>query len=125
MGIERKGFLSLGCAYIITSTMTVCKVIRDKAEAQKLADAAKHGIVPMLGIRGTMAALNGSIEYSASAFLSWLVAVGAIVGGIVKMPLSREQRLFLSMGVASLISSTTTLAKHVRDQQDALKWQAL
>merc|ERR1719282_469866 len=85
--IERKGFLSLGTAYLITSTLTLCKVIRDREEARKLSDAASHGIIPRLGVRETIAALKGSTEYTLSAFLSWLVATLATAGGIRRMPL--------------------------------------
>merc|ERR1712176_38120 len=86
--IERKGFLSLGTAYLITTTLTLFKVIRDREEALTLRDASSQGIIPRLGVKETVDALMGSTEYSLPAGVSWLVALSAVVAGIRRMPLS-------------------------------------
>merc|ERR1712217_993229 len=105
--------------------MTLCKVLRDREEARKLDDAARYAVVPTLGVKETVAALNGSMEYSIAAYASSLCAVLSVYGGIFVLVMSRDQRLFLFIAETLVIITTTMLVKQVRDQQDAVKWQAL
>merc|ERR1712032_612200 len=125
VAIERRAFLAMGVAYISSSTMTLTKTIRDREEARKLDVAMRLSIIPSLGTPGTIAALNGSREWLLASVGSWLLSAGGTLIGILAMPLPPHSRLFLLMGLASCISTTITLAKQVRDQEDSIKWRAL
>lgn len=70
-----------------------------------------------------MNAING-ISKSTSAFfvqaaISFGVSFVGSVGGILFLPLDPWQRLFLAMTVLFLVASSFTLAKVIRDQQEA------
>ncbi|MFB1295367.1 YiaA/YiaB family inner membrane protein [Mycobacterium sp. pW049] len=70
-----------------------------------------------------MNAING-ISKSTSAFfvqaaISFGVSFVGAVGGILFLPLDPWQRLFLAMTVLFLVASSFTLAKVIRDQQEA------
>lgn len=47
------------------------------------------------------------------------VAVLALLVGIVRMPVGQWERGFLGLGLVFLVTSTFTLAKCVRDRQEA------
>merc|ERR1712232_1470091 len=123
--IERKGFLSMGVAYVTSSTMTLTKFIRDREEAKKIEAAVDAGVLPSLGARGTVAALHGSQEWLIACGGSFLLSVSVTLIGILIMPLNMHQRLFLLMGFVSNLSTTITMAKHIRDQEDSIKWRGL
>ena len=53
------------------------------------------------------------------AGISFGVALGAVGTGIAYLPVDRWVRAFLGIGTLFLISSCFTLAKCVRDQQEA------
>jgi len=70
-----------------------------------------------------MNALN-EISKSTSAFfvqaaISFGISFVGAVGGIYFLPLDPWQRLFLAMTVLFLVASSFTLAKVIRDQQEA------
>ncbi|MFF0746283.1 YiaA/YiaB family inner membrane protein [Streptomyces sp. NPDC004111] len=53
------------------------------------------------------------------AVASFAVALGAVVGGIVYLDASGWVRAFLAVGVLYLTTSAFTLAKVIRDRQEA------
>ena len=57
--------------------------------------------------------------FSIQAAISFGVSFLGALGGIVYLPLDPWQRLFLGMTVLFLVASTFTLAKVVRDHQEA------
>jgi hypothetical protein len=67
--------------------------------------------------------LNGASKTTAAFFVQAAVAFGVsflgALGGIYFLPLDPWQRLFLAMTVLFLVTSTFTLAKVIRDQQEA------
>ena len=125
LAIERRGFLAMGVAYIAFSILTLTKTIRDREEARKLELAVRLGIVPSLGSQGTVAALDGRREWLLAAVGSWITSLGVTLFGIFKMPLPTHLRMFLLMGLVSNLSTTITLAKQIRDQEDSIKWRGL
>ena len=56
--------------------------------------------------------------FYAQAGLSFGIALLAVVLGICYLPVDPWQRAFLAMGAVFLVSSTFTLAKVVRDNQE-------
>jgi hypothetical protein len=70
-----------------------------------------------------MNALNGMSKTTAAFFVQAAVAFGVsflgALGGIYFLPLDPWQRLFLAMTVLFLVTSSFTLAKVIRDQQEA------
>lgn len=66
---------------------------------------------------------NGMSKNTAAFFIQAAVAFGvsflAALGGIYYLPLDSWQRLFLGITVLFLVSSAFTLAKVIRDQQEA------
>ena len=67
--------------------------------------------------------VNGMSKNTAAFFIQAAVAFGvsavSALGGIIFLPLDPWQRLFLGITVLFLISSAFTLAKVIRDQQEA------
>ena len=59
------------------------------------------------------------------AGLSFVIAVCAMTLGVVYLPVDPWMRAFLAMGSLYLITSTFTLAKCVRDVQEAGQLSAL
>lgn len=70
-----------------------------------------------------MTVTNGMSKNTAAFFIQAAVAFGvsflAALGGIFYLPLDAWQRLFLGITVLFLVSSAFTLAKVIRDQQEA------
>jgi hypothetical protein len=66
---------------------------------------------------------NGMSKNTAAFFVQAAVAFGvsfvSALGGILFLPLDAWQRLFLGITVVFLVSSAFTLAKVIRDQQEA------
>jgi hypothetical protein len=66
---------------------------------------------------------NGMSKNTAAFFIQAEVAFGisfvAALGGIFYLPIDTWQRLFLGITVIFLVSSAFTLAKVIRDQQEA------
>lgn len=67
--------------------------------------------------------LNGASKTTAAFFVQAAAAFGVsflgALGGIYFLPLDPWQRLFLAMTVLFLVTSSFTLAKVIRDQQEA------
>lgn len=55
----------------------------------------------------------------AQVWISWAVAMACMGFGIYHLPVSGWQRGFLGMGTIYTVGSTFTLAKTIRDQQEA------
>lgn len=70
-----------------------------------------------------MTITNGMSKNTAAFFVQAAVAFGvsflSALGGIFFLPLDPWQRLFLGITVLFLVSSAFTLAKVIRDQQEA------
>jgi hypothetical protein len=70
-----------------------------------------------------MNALNALSKNAAAFFVQAAIAFGvsflALVGGIYFLPLDLWQRSFLAMTALFVVSSSFTLAKVIRDQQEA------
>jgi hypothetical protein len=66
---------------------------------------------------------NGTSKNTPAFFIQAAVAFGvsfvSALGGIFYLPLDSWQRLFLGITVLFLVSSAFTLAKVIRDQQEA------
>ncbi|HSE69333.1 MAG TPA: YiaA/YiaB family inner membrane protein [Nocardioidaceae bacterium] len=65
-----------------------------------------------------------SISKTTSAFyiqagLSFAVAIGAVILGIIYLPVDPWMRAFLGLGSLFLVTSSFTLAKCVRDAQES------
>jgi hypothetical protein len=65
-----------------------------------------------------------SVSKTTSAFyiqagLSFTVAVGAVILGVVYLPVDPWMRAFLALGSLFLVTSSFTLAKCVRDAQES------
>jgi hypothetical protein len=67
--------------------------------------------------------LNHPSKNTAAYFLQAAIAFGVsllgVLGGILFLPLDMWQRLFLAMTVLFLVTSSFTLAKVIRDQEEA------
>ena len=67
--------------------------------------------------------LNAPSKNTAAFFLQAAIAFGVsllgVLGGIVFLPLDMWQRMFLAMTVLFLVTSAFTLAKVIRDQEEA------
>lgn len=57
--------------------------------------------------------------YSAQAAISFAVALGAMVVGIAYLPVGPWVRAFLAVGLLYVVTSAFTLAKVIRDRQEA------
>jgi hypothetical protein len=125
LAVERKGFLTIGLLYSTSATMQLTKFIRDRGEANRTERAVEAKLLPAFAAMGTIHALRGTREWQMACIGSWLAAVGASFFGIMRMPLKAHQRLFLVMGLCCSVSSTITLSKQIRDQEDGLKWRSL
>lgn len=72
---------------------------------------------------GFMNPLNAPSKNTAAFFLQAAIAFGVsllgVLGGIVFLPLDMWQRMFLAMTVLFLVTSAFTLAKVIRDQEEA------
>ena len=70
-----------------------------------------------------MTALNRPSKNTAAFFLQAAIGFGisllGVLGGILFLPLDLWQRLFLAMTVLFLVTSSFTVAKVVRDQEEA------
>jgi len=70
-----------------------------------------------------MTTLNHPSKNTAAFFLQAAIAFGVsllgAVGGILFLPLDMWRRLFLAMTVLFLVTSSFTLAKVIRDQEEA------
>jgi hypothetical protein len=70
-----------------------------------------------------MTTLNSPSKNTAAFFLQAGIAFGVsllgALGGILFLPLDLWQRLFLAMTVLFLVTSSFTLAKVIRDQEEA------
>jgi hypothetical protein len=67
--------------------------------------------------------LNQPSKNTAAFFMQAAIAFGVsllgVLGGILFLPLDMWQRLFLAMTVLFLVTSSFTLAKVIRDQEEA------
>ncbi|KAB2347779.1 YiaA/YiaB family inner membrane protein [Actinomadura rudentiformis] len=63
--------------------------------------------------------LKGTTAFFIQAIISFAVAVTAMALGVVYMPAPVWIRAFLALGGLYLITSTFTLAKVIRDRQEA------
>jgi hypothetical protein len=70
-----------------------------------------------------MNTLNSPSKNTAAFFLQAAIAFGVsllgALGGILFLPMDLWQRLFLTMTVLFLVTSSFTLAKVIRDQEEA------
>jgi hypothetical protein len=70
-----------------------------------------------------MTSLNSPSKNTAAFFLQAAIAFGVsllgVLGGIIFLPLDMWQRMFLAMTVLFLVTSAFTLAKVIRDQEEA------
>jgi hypothetical protein len=70
-----------------------------------------------------MTTLNRSSKNTAAFFLQAAIAFGVslfgVLGGVLFLPLDLWQRLLLAMTVLFLVTSSFTLAKVIRDQEEA------
>ncbi|MDG5483132.1 YiaA/YiaB family inner membrane protein [Mycolicibacterium gadium] len=70
-----------------------------------------------------MNTLNAPSKNTAAFFLQAAIAFGVsllgVLGGIVFLPLDMWQRMFLAMTVLFLVTSAFTLARVIRDQEEA------
>lgn len=62
---------------------------------------------------------NTTAAYFIQAAIAFGVSFLGTLGGIYFLPLDAWQRLFLGMSVLFLVTSAFTLAKVIRDQQEA------
>jgi len=62
---------------------------------------------------------KGTAAFFVQAAVSFGVSFLGAIGGIYFLPLDPWQRLFLGMTVLFLVASSFTLAKVIRDQQEA------
>lgn len=62
-----------------------------------------------------------STAWVAQVWLSWLLAVFAMLGGILFVPADMWTKGYLFMGLVFTIGSTMNLAKTVRDNHEASK----
>jgi hypothetical protein len=60
-----------------------------------------------------------SAAFFVQAILSFTVSLGALIIGIMSLPVGMWIRGFLAVGLLYVVTSTFTLAKVVRDQQEA------
>lgn len=70
-----------------------------------------------------MNAFTDTAKVTAAFFLQAAIAFGVsflgVLGGIFFLPIDTWQRMFLGMSVLFLVTSAFTLAKVIRDQQEA------
>jgi hypothetical protein len=60
-----------------------------------------------------------SPAFFVQSILSFAVSLGALIIGIMSLPVGMWIRGFLAVGLLYVVTSTFTLAKVVRDQQEA------
>lgn len=63
--------------------------------------------------------LKGTTAFFIQAIISFLVSTTAVAAGVVLLPAPTWIRAFLGLGMLYLITSTFTLAKCIRDRQEA------
>ncbi|WP_051469171.1 YiaA/YiaB family inner membrane protein [Actinomadura oligospora] len=63
--------------------------------------------------------LKGTTAFFVQAILSFVVSMAAVTAGIVFLPAPMWVRGFLALGMLYVTTSTFTLAKCVRDRQEA------
>jgi len=125
LSMERKGFLGMGYLFMTASSFTLAKTIRDREEADKLQRLTQTGIIKAKDSKLIIDSLRGTSSWFiqvGTAFATSVVIVGI---GLYHMPISMERKGFLGMGALFLLSSTFNLAKTVRDQADAYKWELM
>lgn len=66
-----------------------------------------------------------STAWVAQVWLSWLIALGATLLGIVLLPVDLWSRGYLLMGLLFVVGSTLNLAKTTRDLHEARKVHAV
>lgn len=57
--------------------------------------------------------------FYAQAAISFAVALGSVLLGVCYLPVSSWMRAFLALGLLFVVTSAFTLAKCIRDQQEA------
>jgi len=60
-----------------------------------------------------------STAFYVQSMLSFAISLGALIVGVVSLPVGTWVRGFLAVGVMYVVTSTFTLAKVVRDHQEA------
>ena len=60
-----------------------------------------------------------STAFYVQSMLSFAISLGALIVGVVSLPVGTWVRGFLAVGVLYVVTSTFTLAKVVRDHQEA------
>ncbi|MQY04518.1 YiaA/YiaB family inner membrane protein [Actinomadura macrotermitis] len=63
--------------------------------------------------------LRGTTAFFVQAIISFVISFGAIAAGIALLPAPVWIRAFLALGMLYVTTSTFTLAKCVRDRQEA------
>ncbi len=59
--------------------------------------------------------------FAMQAAISFAIASGAVLVGVVYLPVNAWMRAFLALGILYVITSTFTLAKVVRDRHEATR----
>lgn len=59
--------------------------------------------------------------FYAQAWISFSISFGAVLTGIAYLPIGSWVRAFLAIGILYLVTSTLTLAKCVRDKEEAAR----
>ncbi|WP_067831421.1 YiaA/YiaB family inner membrane protein [Actinomadura kijaniata] len=67
----------------------------------------------------TLLQLKGTTAFYLQSILSFAISLSAVAAGIVLLPAPEWVRAFLGLGVLYVTTSTFTLAKCVRDRQEA------
>ncbi|GAA4099903.1 hypothetical protein GCM10022214_76340 [Actinomadura miaoliensis] len=86
--------------------------MRTSTQAQP--PAARHS-----GHMNALLQLKGTTAFFVQAILSFVVSITAVTLGIVYLPAPIWIRAFLALGMLYVTTSTFTLAKCVRDRQEA------
>jgi hypothetical protein len=61
-----------------------------------------------------------TVAFFAQAVISFIVATGAVAAAVVSIPADNWVRAFFALGLLYLVTSTFTLAKCIRDRQEAI-----
>ena len=64
---------------------------------------------------------TNTTAFYAQACISFAISFGAVLAGIAYLPLSGWVRAFLALGILYVVTSTFTLAKCVRDKEEAAR----
>lgn len=59
--------------------------------------------------------------YAAQAWISFGLALGAMVVGVANLPVGAWERAFLGVGLLYVVTSALTLAKVVRDREEEVQ----